>query len=115
MRALKITIGAQTGKSGEVMKPQSLQMVIAAYALCVSAAHADCVYGAKSETSFRVLDSNTILLSGGYAGQILIKSFSFFTSVSNVTVLKDDFCDFDSSVLYVDGETVDVQQVKSIR
>lgn len=97
------------------MKPQSLQMTVAACALCATAAHADCVIGAKSETSFRVLDSNTILLSGGYSGGILIKSFSFFYPTSTVSVLKDDFCDFDSDVLYVDGETVDVQQVKSIR
>lgn len=96
------------------MKRQSLQMTIAACALCATAAHADCVVGAKSETSFRVLDSNTILLSGGYPAQILIKSFSFFSPTSNVSVLKDDFCDFDSNVLYVDGETVDVQQVKEI-
>ena len=79
-----------------------------------SKATADCVYGAKSKTSYVFLDNHTILLKGGYGRDILIKSFSFFYSSSEVTVQKDDFCDYESTVLYVDGETVDAQQVKSI-
>jgi hypothetical protein len=78
-------------------------------------ASAECVIGARNSTAFRVLDSHTLVLSGGPSGAILIKSFAFFTTSSSVSVLKDDFCDFDSNVLYVDGEAVDVQQVKGIR
>jgi hypothetical protein len=77
-------------------------------------ANADCALNAKSKTSFVVLDSHTIILKGGFGKDILIKSFAFFHSSSDVTVLKDDFCDFESNVLYVDGETIDVQQVKNI-
>lgn len=80
----------------------------------MTSAHADCVINAKEATRFQVLDSHTIILSGGIAGQILIKSLDFFSRTSSVTVLKDTFCDFDSDVLYVDGETVDVQQVKQL-
>ncbi|MGQ7939142.1 hypothetical protein [Paraburkholderia sp. D1E] len=82
---------------------------------CALPAYADCVIGAKGATKYQVLDNHTILLSGGISGSILIKSFTFFTSSSQVAVLKDDFCDFEDAVLYVDGETVDAQQVKQIR
>lgn len=82
--------------------------------LIASSAHAECVIGAKSKTQFQVLDSHTIMLSGGYGGQIILKSFQFFNSSSQVTILKDSFCDFEDAVLYIDGEPVDVQQVKKI-
>jgi len=81
--------------------------------LAFTNACADCVVGAKSKTHYQVLDTHTILLSGG-GNHILIKSFSFFYSSSQVSVLKDNFCDFEIAVLYVDGQVVDVQQVKSI-
>jgi hypothetical protein len=79
-----------------------------------TSANADCVLNAKSKTSYMVLDSHTILLKGGIGKDILIKSFAFFYSTSQVTVLKDNFCDFESSVLYVDGQVVDAQQVKGL-
>jgi hypothetical protein len=75
---------------------------------------ADCVYGAKSKMSFVILDSHSILLKNGPGKDILIKSFSFFNSGSTVTILKDSFCDYESAVLYVDGNVVDAQQVKWI-
>ena len=77
-------------------------------------ANADCIFGAKSKTSFVILDSHTILLKNGPGKDILIKSFSFFNSGSSVSVLKDSFCDYESAVLYVDGQVVDAQQVKWI-
>jgi hypothetical protein len=83
-------------------------------ALLSLVSHADCVYGAKSKMSFVVLDSHSILLKNGVGKDILIKSFAFFYSSSSVTVLKDSFCDYESAVLYVDGEAVDVTQVKWI-
>ena len=84
------------------------------FAVVGLSAHADCIYGAKSKMSYVVLDSHTILLKGGVGKDILIKSFSFFYSTSQVTILKDSFCDYESAVLYVDGATVDAQQVKWI-
>jgi hypothetical protein len=79
-----------------------------------NAAVADCILNAKSKTTYEVLDSHTILLKGGIGNAILVKSFAFFHSSSQVTVLKDSFCDFESAVLYVDGEVVDAQQVKGL-
>ncbi|GCB03890.1 hypothetical protein [Ralstonia sp. SET104] len=78
-------------------------------------ASADCVYGAKSSTSFRVLDDHTLLLEGAISGAIMLKSFSFFMPYSRITVLKDSFCDYATDVLYVNGMTVSVQEVKQIR
>lgn len=79
-----------------------------------NAALADCVYGAKDKTSYVVLDSHTIVLRGGYGGDILIKTFAFINSSSSVTVLKDSFCSYESSVLYIDGQTVDANDVKKL-
>jgi hypothetical protein len=106
-----ITVGNQ----GQIMNAGMLKIAAAAILGCSVTANAECVLGAQEATTFRVLDTHTIVLSGGPSGAILIKSFAFFNSSSNVSVLKDDFCDFDSNVLYVDGEAVDVQQVKAIR
>jgi hypothetical protein len=81
---------------------------------CAIQAQADCVVNATSKTTYEVLDSHTILLKGGAGGAIMVKSFSFFYSSSSVRVLQDSFCDFASAVLYVDGEPIDVQQVKQL-
>ena len=87
---------------------------VASIAIGCSTAMADCVYGAKSKTRFQALDSNTILLTGGYGGAIVVKIYCCVHSSSDVTVLKDDFCTYDSAVLYIDGEVVDVRDVKKI-
>lgn len=81
---------------------------------CNSAVLADCVYGAKSKTQYVILDSHTVLLKGGTGGDILIKSFSFFYKGVQLTILKDSFCSYESAVLYVNGEVVDVTQVKKL-
>jgi len=85
-------------------------LAIALLVWSADAAHADCVVGAKMTLNYVVLDAHTIILKVGNG--ILVKSLHFFNSASSVSVLKDSFCDYDSAVLYVDGEVVDVQQVK---
>jgi len=82
--------------------------------LCPSASFAECVYGAKDKTRYVVLDSHTIMLKGGYGSDIIVKTFAFIYSSSEVTVLKDSFCSYDSAVLYVDGEVADANQVTKI-
>lgn len=77
-------------------------------------AHADCVTSARMATGYRVLDSHTIMLLQGSQPTILIKSFSFFMTNSQVSVLKDSFCDYTNAVLYVDGNTVNAQEVKQL-
>jgi hypothetical protein len=93
---------------------KQLVVFLASIAIGCSAAMADCVSGAQSKTRFQTLDSETILLTGGYGGRIVIKIFCCAYASSNLTILKDDFCSFDSSVLYLDGEVVDVRDVKKI-
>lgn len=80
--------------------------------LSMSWAYADCVYGAKSKNKFVVLDSHTVILKGGYGKDILIKTFAFIYGSSSLTILKDDFCSYESAVLYIDGQVADVNEVK---
>ena len=41
---------------------------------------ADCVYGAKSKTKFTVLDNHTVILQGGYGGEIILKTYCFINN-----------------------------------
>lgn len=79
----------------------------------VTVAHADCVFGAKNKTSYVVVDSNTIILKG-YGSDILIKTYSYISSFSNVMVLKDSFCSYGSNVLLIDGSPASVSDVTSL-
>ncbi len=35
-------------------------------------------------------------------------------SSSDIQILKDDFCDYESAVMYIDGEVCDANQVKKL-
>jgi len=87
-------------------------LIILICTLSMSGAYADCVYGAKSKNKFVVLDSHTVILKGGYGKDILIKTFAFIYGSSSLTILKDDFCSYESAVLYIDGQVADVNEVK---
>ena len=91
-----------------------LLFIIMTLPFWINFAVADCVYDAKSSTSFQILDPNTIMLMGHHGG-IIIKTFSFLYAPNDVQVLKDDFCDFEDTVMYIDGELIDAQAVKSLR
>ena len=93
---------------------KKIALTLGVVSILALSSQADCVYNAKSKTSFRVLGSSTILLTGGYGSDILIKTYSYFYPSSSVTVLKDSFCSYDDSVLYIDDEVVDAQQVKKL-
>jgi len=75
---------------------------------------ADCVIGAKDKMYFVVLDNHTLVLKGGLGNDILIKTYCNVSPYSKIQMLKDDFCDYDDSVLYINGEVCDVQQVKNL-
>ncbi|MFM0236187.1 hypothetical protein [Paraburkholderia sediminicola] len=79
-----------------------------------SSGFADCVIGAKSKTTFSVLDSHTVILKGGYGPSIIVKTLSFVHTSSSLTVLKDDFCSSENAVLYIDGDVADAGQVTKI-
>lgn len=78
--------------------------------------NADCVYGAKDKTKFKIIDEKTILLTGGYGKDILIKIYDYYTiqSYARVTVLKDSFCSYDSKVLLIDKRVTDVAEVTGL-
>jgi len=82
--------------------------------ISIRAGRADCVIGAKSKTYYTRLDAHTIVLSGGFGGSILIKTFGFIYPTSNVVILKDAFCSYDEAVLYVDGEVCDANSVQKL-
>lgn len=75
---------------------------------------ADCVYGAKDKTKYTKLDNHSIVLQGGYGNGILIKTYCSIYGSSEVQVLKDDFCSYESAVLYIDGQVCDANQVTKI-
>lgn len=75
---------------------------------------ADCVVGAKNKTTYTRIDNHTLLLQGGFGSDIIIKTFAFINQGSTIVVLKDDFCSYESAVLLIDGEVVDVQRVTKV-
>src|SRR3954453_16410535 len=97
--------------SENVMRPAIY--TLAAFLLLAGSARADCVVGAQMAARIVILNSNTIVLQTA-SGGILIKTYHYFFGRPSLTVLKDSFCDFDSAVLYVDGEVVDAQSVKRV-
>lgn len=81
--------------------------------LCCTTLFGDCVYYLKDKTSFRVIDSSSLILSG-VGGDVFIKTYCFVSSVSSVTVLKGDACSYDNNVLLIDGQVCDVAEVKKL-
>ena len=81
--------------------------------LLLPAAFADCVIGAKEETTVRLVDANTILLSGG-PESILVKTFTFLSLPARVIVLKDSFCDYSNAVILWGDQVVNAQEVKDL-
>ena len=52
---------------------------------------ADCVYNAKLKTKFQAITGDTVLLTGGFSGGILIKTYCCVYPSSKVIILKDSF------------------------
>jgi hypothetical protein len=84
--------------------------------MCITASNADCVWAATAAYSYKILDNNTLVLVLGDDGNILIKSDSaYFFPGQQISVLKDAFCDYEQSVLRVDGQVIDVSTVKWLK
>ena len=80
-----------------------------------SAAMADCIYDAKSATSYRLINSNTVMFTDAYGNGFIIKTYDYLTSYpSEVYVIKDDFCSYEDDVIVWDGEVIDAQEVTKI-
>ena len=79
---------------------------------------ADCVWGAKDKTTYKVLSSGyggKIFFSGGYGNDFIIEIDGFITEyITEIMFLKDDFCSWEESVIYIDDEVFDVKSVEKI-
>lgn len=79
---------------------------------------ADCVYGAKDKTTYQILSTGyggKILFSGGYGDDFIVEVEGYLIKhVDSVVILKDDFCSWDSGVLYIDEEVFGVKSVEKI-
>ena len=79
----------------------------------------DCVYDAKSKTSYRVLETGygaKIYFSGGYGPDFVVKlSGSIYSkSLNGIYFIKDDFCSYEDNVLVIDDEVFGVQTVSKV-
>jgi hypothetical protein len=89
--------------------------ILAALVLTLTA-HADCVHSARSYLSFRVVASDTLILTQGVGPDIQIQVWGvWLTNTASVRVLRDSFCSFDEAVLFINGEIVDVREVKNLK
>ena len=79
----------------------------------VSSEYADCVYDAKECQSYQLINNNTFVLKDCYSSNdILIKTYCYIYESSEITILKDEFCSYDSNVIVIDGEVCDVNEVE---
>ena len=80
--------------------------------------NADCVYGAKDKTSYKVLSTGyggKIYFSGGYGNDFIIEVDGYVSSyINEVMFLKDDFCSWEDNVIYIDEEVFDVKSVDKL-
>jgi hypothetical protein len=77
-------------------------------------ASAECIFGASNLTNVYILDSNRLILYGGFGDPIYIKTFYPLTKGARVAVLKDSFCDYDSEAISINGTVIPVQVVKKL-
>ena len=79
---------------------------------------ADCVWDAKDKTTYKVLKTGyggKILFTGGYGSDFIIEIDGYVSSyIESVIILKDDFCNWDDNVIYIDDEVFDVKSVTKI-
>lgn len=85
-----------------------LALVLSAFACQASA---ECVEGAKTKTGFSRLNNHTVALTGGYGAAIVIKTPCTVRRNSNVSILKDSFCQSDEAVLFIDGNECGAEKV----
>ncbi len=74
---------------------------------------ADCVWFSSPDRWIYV-DSNTLILCDLGKPRALIKIWGRLFSTSSVSILKHEFCSHDSAVLLIDGEPVDVREVRRL-
>jgi hypothetical protein len=81
--------------------------------------YADCVRGAKDKTEYKVINTGygaEILFSGGYGADFIIEldGSIYYETLDEIYFIKDDFCDWDSDVIVIDGEVFGVKTVSQL-
>ena len=79
----------------------------------------DCVHSAKAKTSYKVIKTGygaKILFSGGYSDDFIIEidGSIYNKTLEGVYFVKDDFCNWESSVLVIDDEVYGVKDVAKV-
>lgn len=89
-------------------------MICVALLLLPSDALANCIKHAKSATSYQIIDSHTILFTGGTNGEFLVKTLPFDAyPPPSVGITKDTLCTGDSILINLNFMPVlDVSPVK---
>ena len=82
-------------------------------------ASADCVYGAKDKSSYKIVDTGygaKLYFSGGYGSDFIIEldGSIYSTYISEIYFIKDDFCNWESDVIVIDGEVFGVKSVTKL-
>jgi hypothetical protein len=81
--------------------------------------YADCVYGAKDKSSYNVIKTGygaKILFSGSYGDDFIIEidGSIYNETLDEVYFIKDDFCNWDTDVIVINGEVFGVKSVDKV-
>lgn len=80
---------------------------------CFFVTRADCVYNAKQCQTYQLINNNTIILKDCYgSNDIIIRTYCYLYNYSEILILKDEFCSYDSNVIVIDEEVCDVNEVE---
>ena len=93
-------------------------LLIAALLLSVYS-YADCVFGAKEKTSFKVIKTGygaKILFSGSYVDDFIIEidGSIYNETLDEIYFIKDNFCSWESDVIVINGEVFGVKSVDKV-
>lgn len=80
---------------------------------------ADCIWGAKDKTEYKVINTGygaEIYFSGGYGYDFIIEldGAIYYETLDEIYFIKDDFCDWDSDVIVIEGEVFGVKSVSQL-
>ena len=78
-----------------------------------------CAWGAKDKDTYTVINTGygaQILFEGGYSSDFIIAvdGWVYYDVLDEVYFLKDDFCDYESNVLVINGEVLGVNEVSEL-
>ncbi len=81
--------------------------------------YADCVWDVKDKAEYKVINTGygaKILFSGGYGDDFVIEieGYVYSETLDEIYFIKDDFCDWESDVIVIEGEVFGVKSVSRL-